>query len=251
MRSSSCKKLCHAMDSQSKRPLRFVIMGFCRKRAAGMEQQAGRGSYQAVILDYGAVLCHPPFPHEIARMARALGVTPERFPPLYAHGRDAYDRGDLTTTQYWEIVAREAGVELAPDVIDALGQWDKEMWSRANTEMTYWLASLRSAGYKTALLSNMQMDMIAHVRARFRWLKDFDHLIFSSELRLVKPDPALYLTCLAKLGTQPHETIFIDDREENVVGARAVGITAFRFRSIPELRRELESAGFRHLPARP
>lgn len=214
-----------------------------------MEQQSG-GQFRAVIVDYGAVLCHPPFPHEIARMSRALGVTPEQFPRLYAHGRDAYDRGDLTTKQYWEAVAREAGVELTPDVIDALGQWDKEMWSRANTEMTDWLAALRAAGYKTALLSNMQSDMIAHVRAKFPWLKDFDQQIFSSEVRLIKPDPALYRRALEKLGTRASETIFIDDREENVAGARAVGMTAFRFRSLPELRRDLASAGFRHLPTR-
>jgi putative hydrolase of the HAD superfamily len=215
-----------------------------------MSEQSGRGGFEAVILDYGAVLCHPPFPHEIARMARPLGIAPEQFPKLYAHGRDAYDRGDLSTSQYWKNVAGEARVELTPDVIDALAQWDKEMWSRANKEMTDWFASLRAAGYKTALLSNMQADMIAHVRGKFPWLKDFDEQIFSSELRLIKPDPALYRRALEKLGTQPTETVFIDDREENVEGARAVGMKAFRYRTIPELRRDLESAGFRHLPAR-
>lgn len=215
-----------------------------------MEQRTSDAVFRAVILDYGAVLCHPPFPHETARMARALGIAPERFPPLYEHGRDAYDRGDLTTAQYWEGVAREAGVELAPDVVDALAQWDKEMWSRANTEMTDWLASLRAAGYKTALLSNMQSDMIAHVRTKFLWLREFDQQIFSSEVRLIKPDPAFFRRALEKLGTQASETIFIDDREENVAAARAVGMTAFRFRSLPELRRDLESAGFRHLPSR-
>ena len=214
-----------------------------------MEQRNGR-EYRAVIVDYGAVLSHQPFPHEIARMARALGITPEQFSRVYAHGRDSYDRGDLTTGQYWEGVALEARVELAPDVIDALAHWDKDMWSRANTEMTAWVAGLRPAGYKTALLSNMQTDMIAHVRAKFPWLNDFDQQIFSSEVRLIKPDPVLYHTCLAKLGAQPQETIFIDDREQNVAGARAVGMTAFRFRSTPELRRDLQSAGFPHLPAR-
>jgi putative hydrolase of the HAD superfamily len=215
-----------------------------------MGEENGRGGFEAVILDYGAVLCHPPFPHEIARMARALGIAPEQFPRLYAHGRDAYDRGDLTTKQYWEGVAREAKIELAPDVIDALAEWDKEMWSRANKEMTDWFASLRAAGYKTALLSNMQADMIAHVRAKFPWLKDFDQQIFSSELRLIKPDPALYRRALEKLGTQAAETVFIDDRKENVEGARAVGMKAFLYRTMPELRRDLESAGFRHLPSR-
>lgn len=213
-----------------------------------MEQRSGRGGFQAVVLDYGAVLCHPPLPHEIAQMSRALGLAPDKVSGLYGQARDAYDRGDLTTRQYWEGVARHVGVNLPPDSIDALAQLDKDMWSRANTEMTDWVAALRSAGYKTVLLSNMPADMIVHVRAKFPWLKDFDLQIFSSEIGLIKPDPALYRLCLAKLGTQPRETIFVDDREENVEGARAVGMMAFRFRSMPELRRELESAGFRHLP---
>lgn len=214
-----------------------------------MATENNRGGFEAVILDYGAVLCHPPLPNEIAQMSRALGITSEKFPTLYGHSRDAYDRGDLTTKQYWESVARKTGVELSPDVIDALAQLDKDMWSRANTEMTDWLVSLRAAGYKTGLLSNMQTDMIAHVRAKFPWLRDFDEQIFSSEVRLIKPDPAVYRRALERLGTQPPKTIFIDDREENVEGARAVGMTAFRFRSVAELRRELESAGFRHLPS--
>ncbi|MGH9734965.1 MAG: HAD family hydrolase, partial [Candidatus Acidiferrales bacterium] len=128
---------------------------------------------------------------------------------------------------------------------------DRDMWSRANDEMTAWLASLRPAGYKTALLSNMQHEMIAHVRAKFGWLNGFDHQIFSSEVRLVKPDPALYRVCLAKLGTEPRETIFIDDREQNVAAARALGIHAIRFRSVPDLRRDLASAAFRPLPDQP
>lgn len=213
-------------------------------------EQTDRGAFRAVILDYGAVLSHPPFPHEIARMSRALGVTPEQFPHLYNHGRDAYDRGDLTTQQYWESVGRKAGVDLPPDVIDSLAQWDKEMWSRPNTEMTDWVAALRAAGYKTALLSNMQSDMVEHVRAKFPWLRAFDQQIFSCEVGLIKPDPALYRRALEKLGADASEAIFIDDREANVAGARAVGITAFRFRSVPELRRDLASACFPHLPTR-
>jgi len=278
----------------------------------------GRGPFRAVILDYGAVLCELPFAHEIQRMSEVLGVTVAAFPALYASKRKAYDRGDLTTSEYWncmalaaktqlkpenreadalaagvevtpenidseadahaakvalnnentggegdalaakaqlkpentdrEAYAPAAGVELTPETIRRLARWDMEMWSRINVEMREWVATLRAAGYRTALLSNMQFDMIEHVRANFPWLGDFDHQIFSAELRVVKPDPAIYLHCLEKLGAGPAETIFVDDREENVAAARALGIAAFRFESVAQLRGELEAAGFRHLP---
>jgi putative hydrolase of the HAD superfamily len=134
-----------------------------------------------------------------------------------------------------------AGIDLRGDVIEKLSSWDKEMWSHVNTEMTDWLSAVRAAGYQTALLSNMHFDMIAHVRAKFSWLCDFDHLIFSAEVRAVKPEPAIYEHCLATLGVRPPETLFVDDREENVAAARALGIVSFHFRSARELRRDLAS----------
>jgi putative hydrolase of the HAD superfamily len=208
----------------------------------------GRRNFNTVILDYGAVLCHEPLPQEIERMSRVFGVTPEHFPALYSASRQAYDRGDLSTAEYWRSVAHDSGVELTPELMEDLAQWDKEMWSRANVEMTDWLAALRSAGYQTALLSNMQHDMIAHIRAKFPWLANFHHQIFSSEVRALKPEPAIYLCCLEQLRARPREAIFVDDREENVAAARSLGMAAFRFRSVSELRRDLELADFRDLP---
>ena len=214
-----------------------------------MNHQAGHSNkFRAVILDYGAVLCHEPLPHEIEFMAGVFRMSPPEFLALWAAHRGAYDRGDISTAEYWAIVSREAGVELAPELIDQLSHTDKEMWSRVNTEMIQWLSTLRPAGYRTALLSNMQFDMIVHMRANFPWLSHFDHQIFSAEVRMIKPDAAIYRHCLDRLGVQPHEAIFVDDREENIVTARSLGIKAFRFRSVAELRRDLESAGFRHLP---
>lgn len=208
----------------------------------------GTNKFRAVILDYGAVLCHEPRPHDIEFMASVFRVSPTRFLALWTSPREAYDRGDLSTPEYWAILAREAGVELTPGIIEQLRRTDKEMWSRVNAEMIEWLSTLRPAGYQTALLSNMQFDMIAHMRANFPWLSDFDHQIFSAEVRIIKPDAAIYRLCLDRLGVPASETIFVDDREENVAAARLLGIRSFRFRSVAQLRRDLESAGFRHLP---
>ena len=47
----------------------------------------------------------------------------------------------------------------------------------------------------------------------FDWLSRFDVLVWSYQLRMAKPDPAIYRYALEKLGDQPAETLFIDDRE--------------------------------------
>ncbi len=78
----------------------------------------------------------------------------------------------------------------------------------------------------TALLTNFP----AHVHDHFRtaWFIDgaFDHIIASCDVKLLKPDPRMYELALQRTGCRPEEAVFIDDREVNVEGARALGMHA-------------------------
>ncbi len=72
-------------------------------------------------------------------------------------------------------------------------------------------------------------------------LRRYLRLTFSScYVGLRKPDPAMYRRALDVLGSAPSRMLFIDDRQENVEGAAAAGMTAVRFRGAEALRAELE-----------
>jgi putative hydrolase of the HAD superfamily len=122
------------------------------------------------------------------------------------------------------------------------------MWGRANAVMVAWLGQLRRGGIKTGLLSNMHPAMISYLRENFDWLELFDFKTFSAEVRMIKPDPAIYEHTLRGLGVKAAETLFLDDREINVQAARELGIHALQFRSVAQLRQELEAMGFPILP---
>jgi len=107
---------------------------------------------------------------------------------------------------------------------------------------------LRQGGIKTGLLSNIHPAMIAYLRENFEWLELFDFKTFSAEVRMIKPDAAIYEHTLRGLGVGAGEALFVDDREINVRAARELGIRAMQFRSVGELRRELEEIGFLILP---
>jgi putative hydrolase of the HAD superfamily len=205
---------------------------------------------QAVILDYGEVLCFLPTPEAIARMARVFRIDPGSFLPIYTQSRAPYDRGDLLPEEYWHAFASQAGVTLSADVIEALRRWDVEMWSRTNDPMILWLENLSFAGLKTAILSNMPVDMVAHVRRNFLWMKHFDHQIFSADVRRIKAEPAIYEYSLDALKVPASEVLFIDDRDANLEQARAAGMRGIRFRSVNQLRDDLHALGFNVLPAR-
>jgi HAD superfamily hydrolase (TIGR01509 family) len=67
--------------------------------------------------------------------------------------------------------------------------------------------------------------------------------VWSYQLRIAKPDPAIYLHVLKELGTRAEETLFLDDKLVNVEAARALGIQAIQFSSVEKLREDLIAAG--------
>ena len=68
-----------------------------------------------------------------------------------------------------------------------------------------------------------------HLREHPGCLEHFDHTTFSFETGGVKPAPEIYHRSLAGIGMQAGETLFLDDRAENVSGAREVGMHAELF----------------------
>lgn len=203
---------------------------------------------RAVILDYGEVLCHLPTPVALEKMASIFRMNPKTFLSIYQPTRAPYDRGDLSPADYWEKFAAQAGVKIDATTMAHVRQLDLDQWSDINEPMVRWLERIHAAGYKTAILSNMPVDMIAHVRKHFGWISHFDQQVFSAEARRVKPEPEIYQICVDALRVQPEEVVFIDDREENLQPARIAGIRGVRFQSVEHLRGELRKLGFPILP---
>ncbi len=54
-------------------------------------------------------------------------------------------------------------------------------------------------------------------------------MIFSAEVGLAKPDRRIYELALEHLRVQPAEVFFVDDVQENVEAAQALGIAGIRF----------------------
>jgi epoxide hydrolase-like predicted phosphatase len=65
------------------------------------------------------------------------------------------------------------------------------------------------------------------------WVNErlFDVIVFSSEVGVCKPDPHIFQCALEQLGVDASATVFIDDRENNVNGAKALGIHAIQYKN--------------------
>jgi len=203
----------------------------------------------AVVFDYGMVLTGPPDPEAHAALLRITGLPLAQFESLYWTDRHAYDEGKLTGLAFWQKFVLEAGLTLDPDKVEELNQWDARMWTTENPSMLAWQLELKQRGFLTAILSNMGDNVLASVEREFGWIRRFDVLVWSFQLHIAKPDPAIYRHVLKKLGTQPEETLFLDDKLVNVEAAHALGMKAIQFSTVERLRADLIAAGMdRALP---
>jgi len=102
---------------------------------------------------------------------------------------------------------------------------------------------LAARGVPQYAITNFSAPKFAIAREAYPELKRFDGIVVSGDLRLVKPDPAIYRALLDAHGIEPSSAVFIDDSQKNVDGARAVGMHAVRFVDAPTMRRDLEGFG--------
>lgn len=90
------------------------------------------------------------------------------------------------------------------------------------------IADLSRAKYKLYVLSNMSLEFIEFLRGKEVY-KYFDGEVVSCEEHVVKPNVAIYRTLIKRYNLNPSETLFIDDRECNIIAARNEGWQGFIF----------------------
>jgi len=97
--------------------------------------------------------------------------------------------------------------------------------------------------YKVLLLSNTNALHFDGLAERYPLLRHFDHHVLSYKVRVMKPDAEIYLHAARLAGCEASECLFIDDLEENVKGAQAVGMQALVFHGREQLEREFQEIG--------
>ena len=199
---------------------------------------------RSVVFDYGMVLSEAPNPEAREQLRRITGLSEADLDRHYWVDRHAYDRGDFTGLEFWQRLVDNAGLTLQHDEIVSLNIWDALMWTTINPAMLAWHRQLKAQGFKTAILSNMGDAVMESILEKFAWIEDFDVLIWSYQHRLAKPEAAIYELLLSRLGTAPEETLFLDDKLENIEAARGLGIQGLQFSTVPQLREDLITASF-------
>ncbi|MEP6963594.1 MAG: HAD family phosphatase, partial [Acidobacteriota bacterium] len=185
---------------------------------------------RAVIFDFGNVLCFPPAPDKIIHAAATCKLPVGEFVEAFWKDRLEYDAGRLEPLEYW---SRVAGPQIAGAHLDELIAHEIHFWNDFDVRPFAWIDSLRAAGIRIGMLSNLPRTIAEALHAtHFRgipFLHHFDHATLSYQLKTVKPEPAIYREAVEGLGVAPEEALFLDDKQINVDGALAIGLRAELF----------------------
>jgi putative hydrolase of the HAD superfamily len=208
---------------------------------------------KAVISDFGGVLTTPllnsfgAIQDDIGIDAGALGRAMQRIAerdgehPLYE-----LERGRISENEFLGALRRELTIDLGHE--SELHRF-ADIYFEAldvNEPMIGVMRSMRSRGYRMALLTNNVREWEPHWRAMVPVDEIFEVIVDSGFVGMRKPEPEIYELTVERLGdgVGPSDCLFIDDVEVNIDAARDLGMRAVHFRdneqAIPEIEAELD-----------
>jgi len=194
---------------------------------------------QTVLLDLGNVLIFHDNQLLFRSMGERAGISAKKAEALIggALWNDVH-RGELEPNEIRSAVCGALGLSLDSN---AFG----ELWNchfRVNEPMIRHVEGLVGK-VKLGALSNTNALHARYFQAQLPILKAFDQLLLSHELRMMKPEPAVFMEALRRLDSAAEATAFFDDIPEYVEAARSLGFRAELFRSAAEFPAQLRRLG--------
>ncbi len=160
-------------------------------------------------------------------------VPKDVFDQIVAAGRLS-DAGKITNDErnlLMRAILQPLGRDAAQEIEAAMGR------SKRNQKLFEFIEAHRKQ-YKMAIVSNASANVLELYKG-VDLNKYFDQVIWSYQVKEIKPEPEIYRLAAERLGVQPDECVFIDDRQSNVDGAVTAGMKGIQYRDFEQFKADL------------
>ena len=189
--------------------------------------------FQAVIFDlFGTLIDERAEEYAVLMhtMALLLGVTDDALCAASAGDAPLRDQGIYRSVGHqFDVLCMKLGVSPAPDHVAAAIEEYSQMQHRRlvpRDGVLETLAAIGGQGLKRGLISNAS-QVIVDLWPDTAFPPYFEDSLFSCQVKIVKPDPAIYLLACNHLGVSPADCLYVGDGGANeLTGAATVGMTA-------------------------
>ena len=191
-----------------------------------------------IIFDVGKVLVS----YEPEEMMRKLGYTEEQIRivneamfcnPLW----DEADRGLRSCEEYHEAFLNQNPEH--KDIIQKAYEHIGDCIELLPHAMD-WILEMKERGYHVYILSNYSEYTFEVTKEKLAFLPLMDGIVFSYKTKMGKPDEGIYKKLISEFFLEEEESVFIDDRRENVESARRIGIESILFNDYNQAKKELD-----------
>jgi len=192
---------------------------------------------KALVFDCGGVVLRDRDESYYARWEQRLGLDAGVLKQELYQGFlwSEAELGKISEDQFWRSAGERYG--LSPAESDALGA---DAWKSWGVDPVVLSLVKRARGrFRIAMLSNATDALESKLSAIYGIADLFDPIVNSSRLGIAKPAPEIYQELLKRMGLEAGETVFIDDRADNVAAAASLGMHVIWFVHPNELERQL------------
>jgi len=178
------------------------------------------------IFDCFGVVCSPVLNSWYKEYSSKTGFVDENLRETFRK----FDLGLLSENDIVEYFLKYEGITSTKEQLRA----ELDSYFKFDEKLLKIIGELKGQGFKTMLLSNANQGFfdrkVYPSNPEFKNL--FDEVIISSSVQMVKPNADIFLYALEKIDSKPDESLFIDDRTENVEAALRLGMQGFVYTDI-------------------
>ncbi|MGH7624017.1 MAG: HAD family hydrolase [Gemmatimonadaceae bacterium] len=178
--------------------------------------------------------------HERAAAVTRFGLDAEDFDRRHREVVGTWEMGGMTVDEYLEHTVFDDPRDFTPAEFIAFMKAQSEP-NQAAIELARTLGA--SGRYRMMALNNESEMLNLHRVRSFGLMSIFQAFFTSCWTGVMKPSHRAYALAIAMSQADPASSIFIDDRVNNLVPARALGMHVIHFTGVPELRHELDACG--------
>lgn len=196
--------------------------------------------YSVIVFDLGNTIIR--FDHNISakKIANLFRLDSKKIYDTFFDSEitRAFEKGDISPKEFHKRASLFLGVKMPYKDFTAI--WNDIFWEDKDACD---LARQLKKNYKLFLLSNVNRLHFEHIEKKFDIIKIFDEIVLSYLVGATKPDKLIYEDVIRRAGGDRTKLLYVDDREDLIKEASALGIDSVRFEGAAELKKTLAGKG--------
>lgn len=191
-----------------------------------------------ILFDIGNVLVRYDHQRTFAALSDLYCTTPSHLLTVYSEIGRSFGIGEMTPAQVVELLNGRFNASHTAEFFD---QAFCTGLTRDDEALGYALSLQIEGKLAVGAISNTNAVHVAWLDAHVPELNEFELVIMSNEVGLLKPDPEIFDLALEILDAQPAQALYIDDLAENVEAARQLGMGAILHVDWAETRPQIQA----------